>query len=310
MSTGEPGATPLPALMFRYRPGTMQARFYHSTADYIELDLRMGGDTTWVQEVEPLVASPLGPERRYATSSVEETVYFSSVWCAFPAFIQFLEAITTGVEECGFSWDPEGPYGHMHWHAGHGDKGSFRLAWHSRGGNFDVSTSVRTYDAVETLYSAFRSFVDSREYEPFRYEKIQEWDAYSLILEDATVGEFARAVAKHPASKAVAVLERAWGFASGRGMGTKDAQARRRTLEWFLDAPPVNDELLASMPASWDRWDQARRTRYLGRRWSTRTFGCDGANLRRLRSHRVEAWLAGKRPKGQRGPTAARTPSP
>ncbi len=300
MSTSESDAPRTPALGFRHQPGTMQARFYHSTADYIELDLRMGGDTTWVREVGPGAGDSLGPERRHSTSSVEQTVYFSSVFCAFPSLIRFLEAITTGVEECGFSWDPEGPDGHMHWHSQGGDEGAFRLAWRSGADQFDRTTSMRAYDAVDTLYSAFRGFIESPEYEPFRYENIHEWDAYSLVLEDATVGEFARAVASLPADHAAAVLERASAFAGTRGSGLIQDSKRRQPLEWFMLARPDATAQAVPLPESWDGWNQARRTRYLGRRWGGTAFGWDGANLRRLRSERIEEWLAGKRRKRRR----------
>jgi hypothetical protein len=295
MSAGGTDTPRLPALSFRHQPGTMQARFYHGTFDYIELGLRMGGATTWVQEVEPGAGNPLGPEIRHAAPSVEQTVYFSSAFCAFPSFIRFLEAITIGVEECGFTWDPEGPHGHMQWHSGDRDEGTLRLAWSSRDEKFDGTTPMRTHDAVGTLYTAFRAFVDSPEYEPFRYERLQEWDAYSLILEDATLGQFARAVASLPAVEAGAVLDRAWNCASARERCLEEDGQRRQTLEWFMLARPDTTTQALSLPDSWDGWSQTRRTRYLGRRWSGAAFGVDGANLRHLRSKAIEEWLSGGR---------------
>jgi hypothetical protein len=298
MSTGGASAPRRPALTFRYQPGSMHARFYHSTCDYIEMDLRMGGDTTWVQEVEPGSCEPLSPERRVAEASVEHTVYFSSVFCAFPSFIRFLEAITIGVDECGFTWDPEGPYGHMEWRSHGWDEGSFRLEWSSRGQKIDQSTLIRTYDAVEALYSAFRTFVESPAYEPFRYERMREWDAYSLVLSDAALGEFARAIAKLPAKEAEAVLHRAWSIASARRNGLTLDQPRNRSLEWFLLGRDDPIEELLALPRAWNAWTKKWRLRHLGRQWSRELDGWYGSNLRRLRSERIEAWLAGKRPRG------------
>jgi hypothetical protein len=301
MSTDEPSASPLPALTFRYQPGTMHARFYHSTYDYIELDIRMGGDTTWVQPVEPGSCEPLGPEQRHAEASIEQTVYFSTpMRCGFTGLIRFLEAITIGVEECAFTWDPEGPFGSMRWFSHGTDSGAFKLVWSSGGANFDRTTSMPTYDAIDTLYSAFRTFVDSPEYEPFRYERIQEWDAYSLILKDASLGEFARAVASLPANQARGVLNRASAFAASRSSCPNEDFGRRQTLEWFMLGRHELDDEPLRLPAVWDGWNEAQRTRHLGRQWSGTRFGWDGSNLRRLRSEMIEEWLRHKRRKKRR----------
>ncbi|AMO23249.1 hypothetical protein GCM10027034_42690 [Ramlibacter solisilvae] len=290
-------AEKLPALSFRYEPGGLQARFYHSTADYIELDLRMGGETTWVQAVEAGTGRSIGDEHRGAKPSVEHTVYFSSLWCAFPAFIRFLEAITIGVQECAFSWDPEGPYGRMKWYSSGGAEGSFRLQWSSGKYTIDQSTRVPTRDVVETLYTAFRAFAES-DYEPFRYETLPEWDAYSLILADATLGDFARALATLSAAEATAVLMRAGQAMHDRGGDERVLPARCHSLEWFLLARHDANAGDSELPAAWDEWGEARRRHYLGSLWGRSTLGCwSGSDLRRLRSARIEEWLARKSPK-------------
>jgi hypothetical protein len=291
------------ALSFRYAPGGLNARFYHSTFDYIELDLRMGGETTWVQEYDPEKAQKIGDECRVQRPSVEHTVYFSSLWCAFPAFIRFLEAITIGVEECGFSWDPEGPDGRMRWKSSGGAEGSFRLQWYAGATEIDQSTRVHAYDVVETLYSAFRTFVESPEYEPFRYERMREWDAYSLVLADASLGDFARAVAMLPAAEAGAVLARAMSVALDQRRDASEASVRSHPLEWFLLAEGDADAWHSKLPAAWDTWGEARRRRYLGRSWARTTVpSWDGSSLRRLRSARIEEWLARKGRTSRRAP--------
>lgn len=296
MSTSERAAKQ-PALSFRYQPGGLNARFYHSTSDYVELDLRMGGETTWVQAVEPGTAKAIGDECRFATPSIEQTVYFSSVFCAFPGFICFLEAITIGVEECAFSWNAEGPDGRMHWHSSGEDEGSFRLQWSS---SVDQTIRVRARDVVETLYAAFRTFVQSPAYEPFRYEEMRKWDAYSLVLADATLGDLARSLAKLPVAQASAVLTRAMSVADDRRRDAGEAPARSHPLEWFLLAKHDPDDGYLELPVAWDEWSEARRRRHLGRSWGHHISSWYGSNLRRLRSARLEEWLANKGRTGRR----------
>lgn len=288
MGTGEQ-AGKLPALTFRSQPGGLNARFYHSIFDYIELDLRMGGDTTWVQEVELETTRTRGAEKRFAKPSVEYTVCFSSLSCAFPGFIRFLEAITIGVEECAFSWNAEGPDGRMQWNS----SGRLRLQWSTLDGKIDQTTSVRAHDVVETLYTAFRLFVDSPDYDPLSYEHLQVWDAYSLVLADAGLGDLARAVAKLPAAEAGAVLMRASAAAQGRGSDASSPPAARHPLEWYLQTQPQADITWSLLPDAWNTWSEARRKRHVGRRWArTNDSAWFGTNLRRLRSERIEAWLA------------------
>jgi hypothetical protein len=281
------------ALGFRYDAGGIQARFYHSTFDYIELALRLGGETTWVQTRDDQTGRKLGPERRIAKPSIEHTVYFSSVWCAFPAFIRFLEAITIGIEECAFSWDPEGPDGRMHWRTARRSEGLFRLEWSSQGHEIDYSTRVRTGDLVEALYGAFRNFIESPQYEPFSYERVRDWAAFSLVLADAKLGDFARELSRLPADRAHAAMARAAGVAHDRCVNRERSPKKRYPLEWFLLAEPLLDDWYPPPPATWEGWSEARRRQYLGKSWSgTGSSIWFGSNLRRLRSTRIEEWLS------------------
>lgn len=87
---------------------------------------------------------------------------------------------------------------------------------------------------------------------------MREWDPYSLILEDATLGQFARAVASLPANEAGAVLERAWAFAGSRTNCANADRDKRRTLEWFLAARhDINEQRLLPVPESWNASNKA-----------------------------------------------------
>jgi hypothetical protein len=273
----------------RYAPGSVLARFSHGTFDYIELDLRMGGETTWIQDWDAAAGRNVGEPTRLSKPSIERRVYFSSLWCAFPSLVRFLEAIAIGVDECAFTWDPEGPFGEMRWH-GNGKEGTFTLTW-SGGESFRWSTRVCARDLVQSLYGGFRSFVESDDYDPMRYEQLRRWDMYALVLADAHLGQLARALANRSRHECALVLHRLDGVASRRA----DTAHPRQPLQWFLDVPNDSEPDWIELPAGWDGWTARQRMRHLGRQWRRPVDSWSGSNLRKLKSRIIEDWLARRR---------------
>jgi hypothetical protein len=273
---------------FEHQPGSVVARFYHSTFDYIELDLRMGGETTWIEQWDSAAMRKLEETRRVSKSSIEQTVYFSSVECAFPSFMRFLEAIVIGVEECAFSWCAEGPSGEMRW-KGNSVNGTFTVTWPYERRRAKWSVFLCRRHLVHSLYGAFRSFVESDAYDPMRYESLRRWDYYQLLLRDATVGDLARALASRSASDVERVLRRL-----GRIAGERTEELNRReTLAWFLAVQDDEEAGDVSAPDDWNTWSDKQRMRHLGRHWgSTSVSQWYGSNLRRLKSRLIEEWLA------------------
>lgn len=282
-------------IYFEYTPGHIVARFTQAAEfDYIELHLRMGGEVTTTQECGD--DGQEGDIREEREEVREHSLYMSSVFCPFEDFIRFREAITLDVQEVAFEWDAEGPTGAMRWHRRRrGESGHLMVEWSSRGASFVHTTFLYTRDTVAGLYGALRSFAESADYNPFRYERLTLGESVPLLVPGTTADDLADRLV--------------WldGFAAMTAIGSlvsaaQDSATRggRKTfpIEHFLDpaiAVPADYRLSAQREqeaSEWDAADQTRRRQMLDEEFSYGVASWHGCNLRALRSRLIEEWLA------------------
>lgn len=276
---------------------TIEAAFSHADEfDFIDLRLAFDGiafssspiSTSWYD----------GPWDDLPCEHLECSVHFSSVFCPFGDFVKFLEAIAIGVEECSFSWDPEGPDASFSWQrASHDGTGFLSVVWRSRN-SFRYVVRIDGKLAVRALYGAFREFVESDAYDPVRYERMCFGEKAALTLEEEDFGRLPSELEKLDAKRASALLN-----AVTRGYDDREIRGpkRRYRLARFLgelgqeefpeSAEPEGFTMGFRLPSEWNTWPRERRFEEI-----QAIMGCEvgswyGANLRQMRSSQLEDWL-------------------
>ncbi len=277
---------------FDYEPGRIETQFSHDTEyDYINLDIRMDGDITTTTECDD--QGRLAEPENHQKECAEFQVYLSSVFCPFGDFIRFLEAITLDVQECAFSWDAEGPQGEMRWKRRFfQDTGFLTVEWYSSEKKFSHRMMLNTRQAVRALYTAFRSFVESSDYDPIRYEELTQGESFALVLSNASLDDLASKLAQMDAATAEAMIRRFREVVGDRHLkGPKQSFPIEHFLGSTETAAHFNEDDLW-IPPEWDSWHSDQRIDELKKIYSWGTSSWFGANLRELRSKLVEDWLA------------------
>jgi hypothetical protein len=229
---------------------------------------------------------------RLNKEGVDFTIYMSSVFCPFRNFIRFLEAVFVEVQQCEFYWEAERSDGRMRWkRRSTPDAGLLTVEWYSDK-PFGNQISLNTREAVSVLYSAFRTFVDSPDYDPLRYERLTFGEGFALMLSDASLSDLAGVLVRMNAKEAKMVLR-------SLGNNIRDRHMKGPKLsfpiKYFLDATePVepSSEYNEWIKAGWNGWDADRRMLHLEELFSWGGMGWFGENLREIQSKLIEEWLA------------------
>jgi hypothetical protein len=272
---------------FSYTKGQLAVRFAHGACDDIDIHLRLGGQARDITEVD-YDCEPVAPTVRIQEPSIEYKLHFTSVYCPFTAFVQFLEAITTGVEECAFSWEGEGPHGTMRWH-GHGS-GSFTVHWHDSVDPFRATTTLDRREVVAAFYRGFRSFVNSADYDPLRYERLDWGDLGELALQGESRSDVANAAANLTRNHAWNLL---WLLHAAASSKKKTGVRTTNPLSFYLELAYLTSGQHNELDLRWQEWGRRARQSNVEKflQYSSHE-GADGVNLRQLRSLRIEEWLA------------------
>ena len=225
----------------------LDVSFRHSDHDLVEMRIAARG-TVWKE-----------------TTHREISCWVSSVFCPFASLVSWLEAVTTGVESCGFTWDAEGPTGklELRWDL-------FTLTWDCRGTQV-LHATVDRRQVVKAFYFAFRRFVESSEYDPLWYERVRIGEAYVL--------RGSRTFTEEELTEQLLTLD--WAAADTR-------------LEsiWPTSVPLGScDGVRPWAPREWDQWPLDRRGSYLREWFDELGDGADGGPIRAMRSQVVERWL-------------------
>ncbi len=276
-----------------YKPGRIDARFSHDQRfDYINLDIFLDGDITVTTDCDDEFR--LATPENHKKENVEFQVYMSSVFCPFGDFIRFLEAITLEVQECSFTWDSEGPEGRMRWERRSiHDTGFLTVEWNSSKTQFSHRMMLKTQQAVGALYTAFRAFAESPEYDPLRYERLTIGNGIALVLSDASLDDLAGAIVVLDAIAAETVVQRLRNAMGERRDGElKRSFPIRSFLEPTGTIMPSGEFYQPWICPEWDSWDFDQRFNDLNELFDGGASSWYGANLRELRSRLVEDWLA------------------
>ncbi len=275
----------------------LDAHFSHgSDFDYIRLRMRLGAPL--VRPAGRCGGPPIGATEQTRLPRLAVSVHMTSVFCPFADFVRFLEAMAIDVQECAFNWDPEGLFAEMRWERRQpGRDGFLTVTWKGsyagRVQEFSQRMWLDTRQAVRMLYSAFRRFVESSEYDPLRYESLTTGEAFALVVSDTSLDRLADVMSRLDADAARRLAGRLCNLISLHSCGTLP---RKRTLSELLDAmasPELDDEVgQCLIPPEWNDWSLERRLSDVrDGLFSGGAPGWYGANLRQLRSQFLEEWL-------------------
>lgn len=168
--------------LFDYTPGKLEVSFeYGEYYDRINMSIKMYGEKITTTDCDDQFKKddPIDHE----SPKLEFMVYMTSVWCPFDDYIRFIEAIVIQVQECSFSWDPEGPFGEMKWSRRFLNKDGFlEVEWSAWEDKFKHRMHLETKQVVGELYQSFRGFVESERYDPLRYEELTTGEELRLGL--------------------------------------------------------------------------------------------------------------------------------
>lgn len=288
-------------IFFDYTPGRIDARFRHAARSYKAV-LRLRMSNAIVTTTPSDEDWKLGESINHMQRAVDESVLVSSIFCPFNDFVRFLEAVCLQVQECAFEWDAEGPTGRMEWQRRFiDDTGFLTLKWdgrfrgHER--KFEHRMMLNTRQMVRMLYMALRRFVESPEYDPIRYEDMQVGEAFSLVLNDRSIDNLAEVAVNFEAWRAVSLLYQLRGVVADH---LYDGRRLSYPLQHYVElseTPVELDEFNSWIRKDWDALDRLQRMAEIRRIFECKDLGCDGANLRELRSALVEDWLAQPEPK-------------
>lgn len=150
---------------------------------------------------------------------------------------------------------------------------------------------------LEMLYTAFRSFVDSSDYDPMLYETLTYGDAFALIINDATVGDLCKELISLNADAAEAVIQRLFDMVSDRCFsGSRQSFPIAHYLKTDADATGPK-ELKPTIESNWDAWDKEQRKEHIKEIYTWQFLSSFGGNLRQMRSMIIENFLAVQEPR-------------
>lgn len=159
-------------IFFEYYPGHVDVRFIH---DKVYQDLRLWVRLRGEQHLEKYVDDQFNPagEQLFEAPIQNVSCRISPVFCPFHNYLKWLEAIVIDVQECAWEWEAEGPDGRMVWRRGHSETGLLEIIWpRYEIPEKQVQIMLYRHQMVEMFYRAFRRFVESPAYDPFRYERL------------------------------------------------------------------------------------------------------------------------------------------
>lgn len=279
---------------FDYEPGSIKACFTQKEFDYIYLDIGLTGHA--VKQTHLQSHNDPGTPIRHQKKGIDLALHITSQECPFYDFIHFLEAISLDVEECAFTWDAEFCYGRLYWERRFPkDTGFLTVEWSTSKEEFSHRMMLNTRQTVEALYLAFRTLVESPDYDRLRYEGLTYGQAFALLLSDTSLDDLVREFIRRNAIEAKALLLRLGEIYSSRS--TDGQKNETHSIKYFLKTTFPNDswndyhEYDGWIGPEWDTWTFAQRKGHLEKFLSYRNHDWEGNNLLKRRSKLVEDWL-------------------
>jgi hypothetical protein len=182
----------------------------------------------------------------------------------------------------------------MRWERRYIDEDGFlTVSWADHHRSFSHRMMLSTYQVVRMLYTAFRRFVESPDYDPLRYEKVDAGEGFALVLEKAGKDSLVDVLAKLDARMANRLLLCIYDVIQQRQV---DGPQLCYPLEHYLQVMKSreiheDEEGELWINRDWASWDRNRRMKEVREVIYEGALGWYGTNLRELRSSLIEEWL-------------------
>lgn len=278
-------------LFFKYEPGRLDVSFrQEKRCDDIYMDVTFHGDTATTTPCND--QWELGEPTTYGQGSVSFFVYMDNTFCPFRDFIRFLEAITIEVQECQFEWDAAGPTGIMHWRRRSTQETSFlTIEWlSSPQKSFKHRIMLNTREMVTELYTKFRKFVESDDYDPLGYENMTLGETIPFVLTDTSTDELLDMVSDMNHEVAIELLDNIFEVAWDRHLHCGGAS---HNIDQYKNM--VFDEKYGACAGSWisTEWDSCNKTERLDilNHMIKSNSNIGGNQISTMKSTLIETWL-------------------
>jgi hypothetical protein len=248
------------------KPNDLHIRFHDCEAGWIHMDVTHASETV--------------------------SISLSHVYEPLPAFLAWLEAVSTGVEQCSFEIDEEGSMVEFKATSRGSGNVQFQLEPSYESTKLDLNLSAR--ELVGAMYRAFVEFSESPDYKP------EEWESYSLgdAVRDHTglsQQEWVDSMLtlnRRELQKAIWRLDRETYVDNEHARKSQIIASDDEVLE-LTGKPPVAGRLLCFWHC--DVWEnptsENEKTKFLLEALEERINSWDGFPWPRMRSTMLEAWL-------------------
>ena len=248
------------------KPNDLHIRFHDCEAGWIHMDVTHASETV--------------------------SISLSHVFEPLPAFLAWLEAVSTGVEQCSFVIDEEGSLVEFKATTLNSGKVRFQITPNYESTKLDLNLSAR--ELVGALYRAFVEFSESPDYKP------EEWESY--LLGDAVRDHTGLSqqewidsmltLNRRELQKAIWRLDRETFVDNELARKSQIIASDDEVLE-LTGEPPVAGTLLTFWRC--DGWEnltsETEKTKFLLEALEERISSWDGFPWQKMRSAMLETWL-------------------
>jgi hypothetical protein len=273
-------------------------------------------------EINGNINDPIDHYRRFGSVSM----FFHAIHCPFKDYVRFLESAALHVQECAFEWvvndwdielpdeNEEGKFewrqlkgkaeGRFEWRRNLNDgAGILTILWNGDFSGyrrkFHRCLKLKTREMVGMLYKAFRRFIESPEYEPIRYENLTFRKTFPMVISDASLDDFIKALLSCDYAQAESLVQAIREVVVKRACYGGEIN---RPLRYYIDrsfTPVEVDPVFGGwIGRDWNSWSLERRTKELDDLldgWNGDYWLSD--NPKGLRSELIENWLTTPEPK-------------
>ncbi len=284
--------------IFTHHEGFLRVRFRPADHGDFLIDLHVSADAVSKTAVDEGwnkgdVSTHLGDDLQVTmATSPTESRFFGDM-------VRWLEAIITGVQECAFRWDNEGPEGRLHWRNHWDGRGILHLTWD--GGREQPAAIDRRFlldraQVVRAFYDALHEMTASATYDRLAHEPVTVGECLDLIMDTADRDRFAGFLAAMDRERATRLLDALLAHAYDAQLGNPRVTPLVRMVEEIEGTAAHAAVLSAATTSQWlsDGWDDLPETQRLAEIESlsgSQAWYAVGERLTELRSEALEAWL-------------------
>ena len=291
--------------IFAYHEGYLRVRFRPADHGDFLIDLHISADAVSNTAVDD--GWNKGRVSTHLGNDLQVTMATSPTECRFFGdMVRWLEAMITGVQECAFRWENEGPEGRLHWRNHWDGRGILHLTWD--GGREQAAAIDRRFlldrtQVVGAFYDALHEMTASATYDRLAHEPVAVGECLDLIMDTGDRDRFAGFLAAKDRDRATRLLDALLAHAYDAQLGNPRVMPLGRMAE-EIEGTGVHAALLSAATSSqwlsdgWDDLPEAERLAEIESLCGAQAWYAVGERLTGLRSEPIEAWLGREATRG------------